>query len=669
MTHLYIEQNGITEEVSSSVISKLYELASSGTLDGTSNLKGRLHTTLGYRSEIEYLNTNYQDLYISVDDYAVPFEDPNMLSYLLNKGIGSNGYITETQAAAVTSVSNAPNTTITKFNEFKYFTNITESKGGFSGTDDGNMRFLGWTALEEIDISNLTSIGHNTGYAYGDTFVNCTSLKKVTASDKLAKIGYNAFDGCTNLETLSGLDGVVEIWDNAFDNCEKLQQSSFQSLQVTLKTVGAGYNFANCKLLSSINISNTTTEIPKVCFYGCTNLSSISIPSTVTTVSNAAFHSCTSLADVDIDWTKITEIGAEAFRGCSNLVIQNIDCPNLTVIGQYAFESCRKLEQISNLGSIQQIGAYAFLNCSNLQSAVIPNTVTGIPRSCFDGCSNLTTATLPSTITIIDREGFYNCENITTINTTNVTEIGYNAFKNCTRLQSVDLSNCTKIYNNAFNYCTALTSIGSLSNVTRLEDSAFIWCSNIVGQINMPNLTYLGAKAFYGCRKITQITIPSTITNYGESLFRESGITSFTIPSGVTIGPVVFRDCTDLQTVVIGSNTGASCFFGCSSLSNVTIQEGVTELASQSFRNTAIIIIDLPSTITSIGSEQFRGCDQLNTIIIRATTPPTGNDWYAGLNGNATIYVPDASVNDYKASTAFSALSSRIFGISQLPQS
>lgn len=73
----------------------MYELAISGDLDNTSDLKGRLHTTLGYRSEIEYLNTNYQDLYISADDYAIPFEDPNMVTYLNSIGVGSNGYITE----------------------------------------------------------------------------------------------------------------------------------------------------------------------------------------------------------------------------------------------------------------------------------------------------------------------------------------------------------------------------------------------------------------------------------------------------------------------------------------------------------------------------------------------------------------------------------------------
>lgn len=68
--HLYIEQNtGLTENVNSSIISKLYELAISGDLDETSDLKGRLHSASGYEDQVSYLNTNFPDLYISVDNF------------------------------------------------------------------------------------------------------------------------------------------------------------------------------------------------------------------------------------------------------------------------------------------------------------------------------------------------------------------------------------------------------------------------------------------------------------------------------------------------------------------------------------------------------------------------------------------------------------------------
>lgn len=68
MTHLYIEQStGLTEEVNSSIISKLYELAISGDLDETSDLKGRLHSSTAIDTQVAYLNDKFDDLYITAD--------------------------------------------------------------------------------------------------------------------------------------------------------------------------------------------------------------------------------------------------------------------------------------------------------------------------------------------------------------------------------------------------------------------------------------------------------------------------------------------------------------------------------------------------------------------------------------------------------------------------
>ena len=60
MTHLRIEQNtGITEEVSSAVITKLYNIVHDNILDSESNLKGRLHTSSTYQSYIDYLQGQF----------------------------------------------------------------------------------------------------------------------------------------------------------------------------------------------------------------------------------------------------------------------------------------------------------------------------------------------------------------------------------------------------------------------------------------------------------------------------------------------------------------------------------------------------------------------------------------------------------------------------------
>ena len=114
MTHLNIQQGSNTEIVSMQVIDKLYEVALSvpepqnGEVDAA-YLSGHIQTANTYKDYVDYLAGTigegdngvitstrqnaagrFQDLTIDVTNgYYIPFEDANMLSYLLNLGIGS----------------------------------------------------------------------------------------------------------------------------------------------------------------------------------------------------------------------------------------------------------------------------------------------------------------------------------------------------------------------------------------------------------------------------------------------------------------------------------------------------------------------------------------------------------------------------------------------------
>lgn len=96
MTHLYIEQDtGSIEEVTSAIISKLYELASSGDLDASSNLKGRLHSSSARRLEAQYLTSMFSELYINADIYYKHFVDPAMAEFFAKCPAGDGDGITE----------------------------------------------------------------------------------------------------------------------------------------------------------------------------------------------------------------------------------------------------------------------------------------------------------------------------------------------------------------------------------------------------------------------------------------------------------------------------------------------------------------------------------------------------------------------------------------------
>lgn len=104
MTHLRIEQDdGSTQYVSNSVITKLYELAISGDLDQNSNLIGNLHVSGTYRKYKDYLEQQFNStnnkgpLYITADNYYKSFVDPNAARFFANCPAGDGSGITEAQ--------------------------------------------------------------------------------------------------------------------------------------------------------------------------------------------------------------------------------------------------------------------------------------------------------------------------------------------------------------------------------------------------------------------------------------------------------------------------------------------------------------------------------------------------------------------------------------------
>ena len=128
------------------------------------------------------------------------------------------------------------------------------------------------------------------------------------------------------------------------------------------------------------------------------------------------------------------------------------------------------------------------------------------------------------------------------------------------------------------------------------------------------------------------ITIPSTLGGYSVTsvgvgaFFGCSSLTSVTIPNSVTrIGDDAFRNCSSLTSVTIPNsvtNIGYFSFLGCSSLTSVTIPDSVTSIGISAFRDcSSLTRVTIPNSVTSIGGSAFRGCKGLSDpdgfIIIR----------------------------------------------------
>lgn len=110
-------------------------------------------------------------------------------------------------------------------------------------------------------------------------------------------------------------------------------------------------------------------------------------------------------------------------------------------------------------------------------------------------------------------------------NTFTVIGIGggsYGAFEDCISLRTVSLPNTiTYIKENAFSGCSALTSITFAEGTAGLATiGSYAFRETAISSLDIPEgLKTLETHAFANMGQVTEITLPSTLTNVGENLF------------------------------------------------------------------------------------------------------------------------------------------------------
>lgn len=416
MSHLKIEQNTSSVEViTSTIIDKLYELAQSGTLDSSSNLKGNLQVAHAYEDAVTYLTTNYANLQINVTGGAyIRFADATVQSICAtNWGDGTG--ITTIQAAVVNNIGGAfkNNTAIVSFTEFAKFTSYGSA---FTKADDNRDTFRQCTKLVSITIpaslqlvqscmfyqcTNLTSVGNTENNAFKiiyDSAFNGTKITTLNVS-QVTYIYDSAFTSCTSLTSLN-LNSCVTIEHENFKYCSALVSAGVTS---ALKTIGYSA-FQYCSSLVSPGDTSGLTVIPPRAFEGCKKLTTIDTSNVVTIDDERAFADCTSLTAVNLQ--NCTRIGANAFLNCVALTSIG-DTSKVTYIGSYGpFNNTPNLKVDFNFPSLQTING----NCSGsgFTNVISMGTITTCSGT-FKGCASLLTAVFPETCSYLGGSIVENC--------------------------------------------------------------------------------------------------------------------------------------------------------------------------------------------------------------------------------------------------------------------
>ena len=374
----------------------------------------------------------------------------------------------------------------------------------------------------------------------------------------------------------------------------------------TLEVVGLATSATKADILSSVTISGKkyrVTSIGERAFDGRSDLTYLSIPYSVKSIGKYAFINCGKKISVNIadpeSWCQM-ELGNEhssPLSSAGKLLIHDIetnqvDIPkSVTSINAFTFYQCSCIKTLSIPASVKSIGSSAFEDCDNLTSLNLNEGLESIGGSAFEGCTKLKTLSIPGT----------------------VTQIKINAFKNCTSITDV--------------FCLA-------TKVPTTDNKAFDGTPTKQATLHIPLSAYDAYKTTSPWNNFFNYTIISAssdiiigILGYrlnhekktAEVARCEKNMVSVEIPSTVTYGNVTYT---------------------------------VTSIGANAFFDLTIGSLTIPSTITNIDYYAFDECMGLNPVKSYMVNPPTINlpGW---VTGASTLYVPEGSLEKYKATEAW----------------
>ena len=279
---------------------------------------------------------------------------------------------------------------------------------------------------------------------------------------------------------------------------------------------------------------------------------------------------------------------------------------------------------------------------------IIPDGVDNIAEKAFWNCKRLTSIIIPNSVKNIGNWAFYKCSGLTYVDIPNsVTSIGLGAFNGCSGLKSVTIPNSvTSIKEDTFYGCSGLISIDIPNSVTNIDDCAFYECSSLIS-VNIPNsVTSIGDCVMYGTAWFD--AHPDGIVYIGLCAYAYKGTmpkgTSIIIKEGTKSIEDAFVNCSWLASVDIPNSVtsiGTAAFSGCSGLTSVDIPNSVISIGARAFENcSGLTSVKIPNSVTSIGTAAFSGCSGLTSVDIPNSVISIGTGALEGCTGLISVFLP-----------------------------
>ena len=220
------------------------------------------------------------------------------------------------------------------------------------------------------------------------------------------------------------------------------------------------------------------------------------------------------------------------------------------------------------------------------------------------------------------------------------------------RVEKVVIGNgITDIKSYLFSDYLHLTSVELSDSVTKIGKKAFLGCQSLKS-INISNsLASIGDNAFSGCVNLTTINIPNSLTYIGNEALNDTSWfkakqeeSSLVIINGILIDGTTCSGNVDIPDSV--TTIGSNAFYSCTDIETISIPDSVTSIGDFAFLNcTKLSSVTLQEGIVSIGKAAFLGCTSLSSISLPDSVESLGGGAFGYCQSLSKVNLSDNITN------------------------
>ena len=368
-------------------------------------------------------------------------------------------------------------------------------------------------------------------------------------------------------------------------------------------------------------------------FSGNTTITKIVVEDGVTEIAAGMFRAIPNVTEIVLP-EGIVSIGASAFADCANLTKINIPS-TVKSIGNYAFEYTGELQvDMTKATSLETLGWYLFRG-SRIKSFTIPEKVTMLTDRIFQDATELETLNVLGEITSVGGYVFYGTK-FTEFDASHLVTVASYAFAGSSIRELNFGVNLEKWNDYAFGSQVHPDEFTEEVKATRAKVEKVTFADN-------GKLAFLGSSmgfAFSNCWNLKEVKLPNTLLNMLKGTFWGcTSLEEIVIPEGITcLG-------TNSYGTEYSTTTQDNTFFGCTNLRKVSLPSTLKYITQGAFYQCANLEeINIPDSVRVIGDEAFAGCVKLTDITIPKNIYIIGANAFEGCTGIKNVTIARSTV-------------------------